>query len=124
MTTKTRMTLWSMLVWAYLRQRVVEETGRDLGDASSEAASRTTERHGRSTDGVPRALSIARYGVTLDGKGPTGLASRIHPDAEGLHAVVCLLPRQQARAVIDAARQGEIPMPCLTVPVYRAVPNR
>lgn len=123
MTLRRHVSLWAMLLWAYQRQRVIEETGRDLGDAAAEAAQRTTARH-TSTDGCARVARIALFGTEIDGAGPTALSARCHPDAEALHRAVERLPESYARVIVTAARTGSQPQPCHAVPRYRPVPNR
>jgi hypothetical protein len=101
--------LFRFMVWAYQKQQVVAETGRSLADVE---AALEDPRQGMSRDGVAAALRIAELGCHVDGGPATAIASRCHPDAERLHAVVLSLPAVYARAIIDAATSGDPPEPC------------
>lgn len=101
--------LFGMLRWCYQRQCVIAETGRALADAE---AALEDPRPGMSRDGVATALRIAELGCHVDGGPANALASRCHPDAERLHAVVLSLPAVYARAIIDAATSGDPPEVC------------
>lgn len=101
--------LFDMLRWCYQRQQVVAETGRALTDLE---AALEDPRPGTSRDGVATALRIAELGCHVDGSPADALASRCHPDAERLHAIVLSLPGHLARALIDAATSGDPPEPC------------
>lgn len=110
--------LWSLLVWAYQRQQVVAETGRVL-QGLERAMDGPARAHSR--DGVAAALRIAELGCHVDGGPPGPEASRCHPDAELLHAIVLSLPFRLARVLIDAAEMGEQPERCGFTPRWRRV---
>lgn len=114
--------LWDFCVWAYQRQRVVEETGRELLDLEAAAAGERVWGS-VSSDGCHRVGVIARLGARIDGGGAFRGVVTCHPDAERLHNVVLSLPPSAARHVIAVARTGIRPEPCTAQPVLRPVRN-
>jgi hypothetical protein len=113
---KVEIDLWSLCVWAYQRQCVVQETGRYLEDIEAAAED---QRLGFARDSIAAALRIAELGCHVDG-GPGGPgASRCHPDAEILHACVLSLPHRHARVLIDAATIADKPERCAITPSWR-----
>jgi hypothetical protein len=116
---KVEIDLWHLMVWAYQRQCVIAETGRALADLEQAVLARAES--GRSRDGVALALQIAELGTFIDGAAAGPDASRCHPDAELLHALVCSLPNRLARVLIEAAEMGEPPERCGFTPHWRRV---
>jgi hypothetical protein len=110
--TRTPITTWELLVWAYKRQMVHYEPETADGPVMA--------------SGAPGLASLALLGLASgDGRWSVSAAgTTAHEDAHLVHSRVCLLAPADRDLIIGTAACGQPPVWDPDIPPYRVVPVR
>jgi hypothetical protein len=110
--TRTPITMWELLVWAYKRQMVHYEPETADGPVMA--------------SGAPGLASLALLGLAGgDGRWSVSAAgTTAHDDAHLVHGRVCLLTPADRDLIIDTAATGRPPVWNPEIPPHRVVPVR
>jgi hypothetical protein len=111
--TRTPITMWELLVWAYKRQMVHYEP--DVADGPSMAS----QAAGLASLALLGLCSRGDEGWSINAAGTTA-----HKDAHIVHDRVCLLAPADRDLIIGTAARGKPPVWDPDIPAHRVVPVR